>query len=47
MLSTMLVQLIAGDNLVDRLANPIRKPGGLLDARAGLRPHMHLDLAGV
>src|SRR5712664_1651772 len=41
------VQLIAGDNLVDRLTNPIRKPGGLLDARAGLRPHMHLDLAAV
>src|SRR6202043_1940076 len=41
------VKLIGGDNLVNRLANPIRKPGGLLDARAGLRPHMHLDLAAV
>src|SRR6202011_3773786 len=41
------VQLIGGDNLLDRLANAIRKPGGLLDARAGLRPYMHLDLAAV
>src|SRR6202011_2188619 len=41
------VQLIGGGNLGDRLANPIRPPGGLLDARAGLRPHMHLDLAAV
>ena len=31
----------------DRLANAIRKPGGLLDARTGLRPHMHLNLAAV
>ena len=32
---------------MDRLANPIRKPGGLLDPRTRLRPHMHLDLAAV
>ena len=46
-LSTMPSSSIGGDDLVDRFADAIGELGGLLDPRAGLRPHMHLDLAAV
>ena len=41
------VQLIGRDDLVDGLADPVGELGGLFDPRAGLRPHMHLDLPAV
>ena len=46
-LSTMPSSSIGRNDLVDRLADPIGEPGGLLDPRAGLRPHMHLDLPAI
>ena len=41
------VQLIGRDDLADRFADPVGELGGLFDPRAGLRPHMHLDLAAI
>ena len=41
------VQLVGGDDLVDRRADPVGELGGFLDPRAGLRPHVDLDLAAV
>ena len=41
------VQLIGRNDLVDRFADPVGELGGLLDPRAGLRPHMDLDLPAI
>ena len=46
-LSTMPLEFVGRDNPVDRLADAVASSGGLLDPRAGLRPHMQLDLAAV
>src|SRR5260370_4105478 len=35
------------EDLVDRLADRVGKPGGLFDPRTGLRPDMHLDLPAI
>src|SRR5260370_7142956 len=35
------------EDLVDRVADPVGKVGGLFDPRPGLRPDMHLDLPAI
>src|SRR5258707_15449798 len=40
-------ELIGRDDLVDRFADAVGELGRLFDPRAGLRPHMDLDLPAI